>query len=150
MKKLLLPFVLLVAFATPSLSAQITQVKKTGCPNAGYPTHNSTARIGQTLRFAWSCKQPDLSVALMGWASGRTIGFNQPFTCSKGPCGFYLAPFGASFYVFSITGSSGSWSIPIPNDRRLLFSTYGLQCLCLSVPKRCMDFSGALVFAIGP
>ena len=148
MKKFLVGLVL--ALGVTALPAQVAPVRGTGCPNAGYPTHNSTARLGQTLRFAWKCSSPDLSVAMMGWASGRTIGFNQPFTCSKGPCGWYLAPFGASFYVFPITGSSGSWGIPIPNDRRLLFSTYGLQCLCLSVPKRCMDFSGALTFAIGP
>ena len=33
--------------------AQIANGKNTGCPNAAYPTHDNTARIGRPSRSSW-------------------------------------------------------------------------------------------------
>lgn len=128
--------------------AQVVQVRNTGCPNASYPTHNNTARLGRPFTWNYNCTAPAGSFAVFGFPTGGGVDFNRPLTCSAGPCRLYVA---LSGIVFFPGGVNGTWTIPIPNDRRFLFSTWSVQAGCFDFRgPGCFDLSGALTLAIGP
>jgi hypothetical protein len=126
-------------------SAQVVNVNNTGCPGAGYPTHNNTARINQTFTFSWPCAAGEVPFAIFGFASGNNIPFFPPVTCVPGPCNWYVAPI-----VAFPTSTTGFWSLSIPNNRQLLFSTWSIQCGCVDTTQGCATISGALTLAVGP
>ena len=84
----LLRIALASAFALCLLApthAQVVQVRNTGCPNAAYPTHNGTARLGQAFTWSYRCTAPAGAFAVFGYPTGGGIDFNRPATCSIGP-----------------------------------------------------------------
>lgn len=140
-----------VVVLVPAGQAQVAEVRNTGCPNSGYPQHNNTVRINSQFQFTWLCRPPEFAFAVLGLPSGGGIDFYPPATCSAGPCRLYPAPFGNEYFLFPISGAIGNFTLDIPNDRRLIQSTFSVQAGCGDTRVRmCFQLGGALSFAITP
>ena len=138
---LTLTVILAFAFA---VTAQVSNVKNTGCPGASYATMTAPKiNASTTITFP---QQSSTSVPLLvfGWMSGRNLYFGQPIMCAN-QCGFYVAP------IVSVSYAPGtkSTTILIPNDIRLWRSCYAIQTAALDSAKNCIQLDGAVSFCIG-
>jgi hypothetical protein len=129
LRRVLFACVAASAIAGPA-STQVTQVPNTGCPNAAYPEFTGSVQLGQSLQFRWSCIVTRFAFAILGSSTGGGIAFHPPLTCVAGPCVFHPGPVGGAYFAFPIQGYTGDWTLPIPNDSRLIGSSWSLQCGC--------------------
>ncbi|MBK8979248.1 MAG: hypothetical protein IPM29_25405 [Planctomycetes bacterium] len=132
--------------------AQVVPVNNTGCPGFVPPVVQGQPRLGQTISFTVQRRPAPqgLALVLLGWPSGAGIAFNPPITCVAGPCVLYPAPINGSFFTVA-DPFMAVLTIPIPNDRMLLFQTFSVQGGTYdALGGACITLTQALSFAIQP
>lgn len=144
-------FAALALTVATGLTAQVVPVNNTGCPGYAPPQWSGQPRLGQTITFTLQRRPTPRSFVFLGlgWPSGAGVAFHQPFTCVQGPCVWYPAPIGGSFYLVS-DPFLASLPIAIPNDRGLLFQTFSVQGGNFESFGSCITLAQALSFAIQP
>ncbi len=130
-----------------------------GCPNAvlltGQGFTNQQAQINTTISITatWPTSAGSAATLLaIGYSTGNcTQDWSSFLTfCSGGPCNWYLAPFGSTYDLIVASGDSVTMSLPIPNDRSLVFNvgTFAVQGLHIDGTTACLDMSKAYSIAL--
>ena len=138
----LAPLVLLLT----GLSAQVSQVKNTGCPNAAYPSMTAP-KINQNTTITFpSLPSTHFAFTIMGFSSGNPLIFNRPFTCVD-KCGLYPAL--PAFFIVQHAPGTKSWTLKVPNDKTLWQRCFSVQTASADPKVGCINLHGALSFCIG-
>lgn len=121
----------LLALSTGAANAQVVQLPNTGCPGSTAPTSATAPRIGRTFSFSWSCSAPNRDAyAMLGAVQGGGFTFDAPLTCVNGPCVWFPGPIGGAYLGWPVQRGGGTWSVSLPNDPRLVGTTWAIQCVC--------------------
>ncbi len=142
-KQTLLAITVVLAVSMSS-NAQVSNVKNTGCPGAGYATMTAPKINAPTTITFPQHAATSVPLLVFGWMSGNNLYFGQPIMCAN-QCAFYVAP------IVSVSYAPGtkSTSIFIPNDIMLWRSCYAIQTAALDTGRNCVQLDGAVSFCIG-
>ncbi|MEZ5962484.1 MAG: hypothetical protein R3F56_01435 [Planctomycetota bacterium] len=131
-RALLFPAVL----ALPShLSAQVSQIPRTGCGGSAVVSVQGQPRIGQRLSFGWACRGGTALPVLLFEQAVPVAYVPAPLACAVGGCGsISLLP---RLYAVGVAGQALTVAVVLPPDPSLVGFTFHAQGACVS--RTCLD-----------